>query len=338
VKLVTRAAWKRMGIALLLFCLLLAFVYPTMIRMPGKSFSGPLPELTDSERALAQTLRRDLQTLAGEIGDRNVFKPDKLQEAERFITKRLESAGYRPRRQEYTVGPTTCANIEVELPGGARKDEIVVVGAHYDTVPGCPGANDNGSGVVGTLALADALAGTTAARTLRLVLFVNEEPPHFHTDLMGSRVYARRCRERRENIIGMISLETIGYFRDEPKSQSFPVPGLGLFYPTEGNFIALVGNFGSRAWVRDAVGAFRRTAAFPCEGAALPAFIPGVGWSDHWAFFQEGFPALMVTDTAPFRYPHYHEPTDTPDRVDTERMARIVCAMERVVLDLANPD
>ncbi len=214
----------------------------------------------------------------------------------------------------------------------------MVVGAHYDTVPGCPGANDNGSGVVATLALADAMAGTKAARTLRFVLFVNEEPPHFQTDLMGSRVYARRCRERSENIAGMISLETIGYFRDEPKSQHFPVPGLGLFYPTQGNFIAFVGNFGSRGWVRATVGSFRRHAAFPCEGAALPGFVPGVGWSDHWAFYQEGYPALMVTDTAPFRYPHYHEPTDTPDRVDTERMARIVQAMERVVLDLANPD
>ena len=327
-----------MGVALLLFLVLLAFVYPTMICMPGKSFSGPLPELTDSQRALAETLRRDLQTLAGKIGDRNVFKPEKLEEAERFIARRLESAGYTPQRQEFSVGTTTCANIEAGIPGGARRDEIVVVGAHYDTVPGCPGANDNGSGVVATLALADALAGKSASRTLRFVLFVNEEPPHFQTDSMGSRVYARRCRERSENIIGMISLETIGYFRDEPKSQHFPVPGLGLFYPTEGNFIALIGNFGSRAWVRAAVGSFRRHAEFPCEGAALPGFIPGVGWSDHWAFYQEGYPALMVTDTAPFRYPHYHRPTDTPDRVDTERMARIVQTMERVVLDLANPD
>ena len=337
-KLITRAAWKRMGAALLLFLLLLAFVYSTMIRMPGKSFSGPLPDLTDRQRTLAETLRRDLQTLAGEIGDRNVFKPQKLEKAARFIERRLESAGYAPQRQKFTVGPRTCANIEAEIPGAALRDEIVVVGAHYDTVPGCPGANDNGSGVVATLALADALASKTASRTLRFVLFVNEEPPHFQTDSMGSRVYARRCRERRENIVGMISLETIGYFRDEPKSQRFPVPGLGLFYPTRGNFIALIGNFGSRDWVRAAVGSFRRHAEFPCEGAALPGFIPGVGWSDHWAFYQEGYPALMVTDTAPFRYPHYHQPTDTPDRVDTERMARIVETMERVVLDLANPD
>jgi Zn-dependent M28 family amino/carboxypeptidase len=202
-------------------------------------------------------------------------------------------------------------------------------------VRGSPGANDNGSGAAATLALARRVAGRNLPRTVRLVAFVNEEAGAFKTEAMGSLVYARQCRERNEKIVAMLSLETIGYYSTEPNSQSYPLPGLGALYPTTGNFIAFVGNFGSRALVRDVVGSFRKHARFPSEGAALPSAVPGIDWSDHWSFWQNGYPALMVTDTAPFRYPYYHLAQDTPDKLDYDRMARVVAGLRYVIEELA---
>lgn len=154
---------------------------------------------------------------------------------------------------------------------------------------------------------------------------------------MGSYVYARRCRERSENVLAMLSLETMGYYSDEPGSQKYP-PVFGALYPSEGNFIGVVGNVRSRQLVRQVVRIFRSHTDFPCEGAALPGSITGVGWSDHWSFWQERYPAVMITDTAPFRYPYYHHPQDTPDKVDFEKMARVVDGLEHVVERLANPN
>jgi hypothetical protein len=153
---------------------------------------------------------------------------------------------------------------------------------------------------------------------------------------MGSWVYANRCKARGERIVGMISLETIGYYSNAPGSQVYPLPGLGLIYPRTGNFIAFVGNTSSRALVRRALGSFRAHAKLPSEGAALPAGIPGVGWSDQWGFWQHGYPGIMITDTAPFRYPHYHERSDTPDKLDYETMTRVVSAFAHVIRDLTN--
>ncbi len=133
----------------------------------------------------------------------------------------------------------------------------------------------------------------------------------------------------------MLSLETMGYYRDDPDTQKYPPP-MSLFYPSRGNFIGFVGDVGSRGLVRRLVGSFRRRAAFPSEGAALPAFVPGVGWSDQWSFWQEGYPGVMVTDTAPFRYPYYHTQADTPDKLDYERLARVTVALAEVVREIAD--
>jgi Zn-dependent M28 family amino/carboxypeptidase len=224
-------------------------------------------------------------------------------------------------------------NLEVELRGVTAPEEIVVVGAHYDSVFRCPGANDNGSGTAGLLALARALAASKPVRTLRLVAFVNEEPPQFRTADMGSRVYANRCRSRKENIVAMLSLETIGYYTDAPNTQNYPPP-LSAVYPSQGDFIAFVGNVGSRSLVRRCVLVFREQAAFPSQGAALPSGLQGVGWSDHESFWEAGYDGVMVTDTAPFRYPHYHAGEDTPDKLDYDRCARAVAGVAEVVRDL----
>jgi hypothetical protein len=183
--------------------------------------------------------------------------------------------------------------------------------------------------------LARRFAGRQFAKTIRFVAFVNEEPPYFQTSEMGSLVYAGRCKQRGEHISAMISLETIGYFSDAPHSQSYPSPGFGMLYPKTANFIGFVSDLNSRHLLKRALKSFRDTKKLPSEGGAIPSFISGIGWSDHWAFWQHGYPAIMVTDSALFRYDHYHEPTDTPDKLDYDRFALVVSGMEYVVADLA---
>jgi Zn-dependent M28 family amino/carboxypeptidase len=169
---------------------------------------------------------------------------------------------------------------------------------------------------------------------VRFVFFVNEEPPYFQTERMGSLVYADRARAKNENIIAMISIESIGYYSDEPDSQDYP-PGFSLLYPDRGNFIAFVGDFESRDLVKSTIEDFRLGRLLPSEGLAAPFAMPGVGWSDHWSFAVNGYPAVMVTDTAPFRNPHYHTESDRPDTLDYDRMALVVRGLMLVVRILA---
>lgn len=334
----TRSAWRRWSVwALLLGGLGLA-AWWTMIRMPLRSYQGPLPPLTTVEEDLRANLRQLVTVLAGDIGERNVFLPGKLTAAADWIESVFMDAGYAVVSQPFTVHQASCRNLEATVVGRSIPEEIVVVGAHYDSVSGSPGANDNGSAVAVLLELARtwAAGGIKPARTVRWVAFVNEEPPFFQTEQMGSLVYARECRARDDNIVAMLSLETIGYYDDRPGSQSYPFP-VGLFYPSRGDFLAFVSNTANAALVRQCIRVFRQDTAFPSEGAALPGWLPGVGWSDHWAFWQVGYPSLMVTDTAPFRYPHYHHATDTPDQIDYDRLARVTAGLNKVIQSLANP-
>ena len=312
--------------------ILTAWLLWYMVAVPGKSYSGPLPPLTDEETLLRDNLRRHVSAAGSR--ERNLWQPAALEAAARYIEEALAGFGYTPSAQRFTTDGVAIRNIEVEVAGGARAGEIVIVGAHYDSVQGATGANDNGSGVAAVIELARLARNLKPARTLRFVLFVDEEPPFFKSGEMGSRKYARRARERGENIVAMFSLETIGYYSDKPGSQHYPPP-IGLFYPATGNFIAFVSNLGSRGLLHEVVASFRHHAQFPSEGLAAPAFIPGVDWSDHWSFWDEGYSALMVTDTAPYRYPYYHTAADTPDKVDFDRLARVVSGLRATLLDLA---
>lgn len=305
----------------------------TMIRMPSDHFKGPLPPLTDEQRALEHELRSYVERLAGHIGERNLFRFQHLAAAADYIRQTLAGSGYEVHRHQYEVAGRICENVEAEVKG-AEKDGILLVGAHYDSVQGSPGANDNATGVAALLALARRMASSRPSCALRFVAFTNEEPPLFQGPQMGSHVYAQRCRERRENIRLMISLETIGYYSDEPQSQTYPFP-FGFFYPSTANFIAFVSNMENAPWVKRLLTSFRLHARFPSEGGALWEWIPGVAWSDHWSFWQAGYPAVMVTDTAPNRYPHYHTAADAPDKVDFARMARVVSGLQRVIGELA---
>jgi Zn-dependent M28 family amino/carboxypeptidase len=231
----------------------------------------------------------------------------------------------------------TVRNLEVAIEPreNASPTKTIVIGAHYDSYLDAPGANDNGSGVAALLELARLLRDLRPRRTrLLLAFFVNEEPPYFQTDDMGSLRYTRMLAERKEPVSAMISLETIGYFSDAPGSQQYPQPFDAVF-SDRGNFVAFVGMPGSRSLVAEVMKSFRAHTDFPSIGGVAPGFIPGISWSDHESFAEYGFQAMMITDTAVFRYPHYHKPTDTPDRLDCERLARVTKGVERVVREMA---
>lgn len=304
------------------------------VRMPGRSHRGALAPLGDGERTVREGLRHHVQVLASDIGERHVWNAGSLDAAAGYVRRCFSGAGMTVTEERFTVRGAEVANVIAEVEPSAPDAETVIVGAHYDSVVGTVGANDNASGVAALLELARLLAGRPRRRRIRFVAFVNEEPPFFLTSEMGSRRHARRCRERGERVRAMLALETVGCYSDRRFSQSYPFP-FGLFYPRTGNFVAFVGNLRSRALVRRCVGTFRRHAAFPSEGTAAPGYLPGVFWSDHWSFWREGYPALMVTDTALFRYGYYHLAGDTPEKLDYGRLARVVAGLAQVVEELA---
>jgi hypothetical protein len=292
----------------------------------------PVPLAAAAPDSVAR-LRQDVESLCS-IGERSTVVPENLSAASDYIERELTAAGYRVERQTYDVerDGVRADNLIAELKGSA---EIVVIGAHYDSVSGTAGADDNASGVAALLALARRFAGVKPRRTLRFVAFANEEPPHFQSRDMGSWQYAKRCHDRGETIVAMVSLETIAYYDDARGSQQYPPP-LAALYPDTGNFIGFASNVGSRALLSRCMKAFRAATKFPAESAAMPEAIPGIGWSDQWSFWQFGWKAIMVTDTAPFRNPHYHRSTDLPDTLDYARLAHVVDGLEGVVRELAN--
>ena len=317
-------------IAYLVIFFLIVALFTYMIYMPGKSYEGELPAFDDADHATAKRFEAHVIELCRNPAGRNFIEKKGLDAARKYIAGQFESSGYEVKFHEYQLNGDAVANIEVELTGTSRPKEIIIVGAHYDAVPGAPGANDNGSGVAAILELADRFRDKSFQRTVRFVAFVNEEPPNFMTGNMGSYVYAKNAAKEKDNIIAMFSLETIGYFRDETGSQHYP-PFFSLFYPNKGNFITFVGNLRSRGLVTKSIRSFRAHSTFPSEGIAAPAFIPGINWSDHWSFWKQGYPAIMITDTAPYRYPYYHSAGDTPDKIDYEKMVYVVEGIEKML-------
>lgn len=337
-KLGSRAAFRRLGVLFLLIAVALGYAYGTMIWMPGSSHRGALPAGTPEQKTLAAALRAHVEKLAGAIGSRSMFYPRQLAESAVYIEDTLKAAGFQTLHYTHVVRGTQCPNIAVELVGTSDPNEIIVIGAHYDAFQGTPGADDNASGCAGVLEIArriKAMGPGGRHRTIRFVLFCNEEPPNFWTPDMGSWIYAKACRERNDNIVAMLSLEAIGYYDEAPGSQKYPFP-LSAMYPDTGDFIGFVGHYSHRGLTRRVIKSFRDHTPFPSQGASLFSFIPGAGWSDHWSFWQEGYAAVMVTNTATYRNPNYHRAGDTPATLDYDRMARVVEGIEKVVVDLAD--
>lgn len=289
---------------------------------------------TDMTQSLIARLRAHVQRLAGDIGARHVWRPGALDAAAAYIEQTFTSYGYEVRRQLYHARGVACANLEVERLGRQPERPMLLVGAHYDTVPGSPGADDNASGIAALLEIARLLSAAPLRSTLRCVAFVNEEVPFFASLEMGSHVYAQAARARGERIALMLSLEMLGYYSSRPRSQRYP-PLLRYCYPDRGDFVALVSNPRSCRALLKFSKQFRAQSDFPCQRLISPAVVPGVGWSDQWSFWEAGYPAIMVTDTAFYRYIHYHSPLDTPERLDFASLARVTAGLAAAVAALA---
>jgi Zn-dependent M28 family amino/carboxypeptidase len=317
-----RTHWK------IIIAILLAVVLATLTVETDSA--APAPELS-------ARLRAHVEAIASE--EHNTATPRALEGAARHIETTLAGYGYRPQRQEYRAGNQKVRNIEVSVSSvapGTKPERIFIVGAHYDSARGAPGANDNGSGAAALLELARLLKGMQPGRgtEIKFVFFVNEEPPWFKGEEMGSMQHARALRDSGANVAGALILETVGWYSEEPNSQKLP-PGLEKQYPGTGNFIAFVGTLESSALVRQALAAFKTQSDFPAQGLAAPAHVMGVTLSDHSSYNRHGYPALMITDTAFMRYPYYHTAQDTPDKLDYASMARVVKGLARTIDSLA---
>jgi len=285
-------------------------------------------------KEIKENLQRHVWSLAGEIGDRNLFSFDNLEKAAGYIERQFKDAGYTAEKQTYQVEGKSVSNIFAQKNGSVNADEIVIVGAHYDTVSDSPGADDNASGVAGLLELARLWNKQEGRKTVRFVAFTLEEPPFYKTEQMGSRVYARSVKD--EHISAMICLEMLGYYTNQEKSQDYPLPLMKTVYPDKGNFIAIVGNFKSRFLVNNDKNAYKTKATTPVESLATFDFVTGVDFSDHASFWEVGFPAVMITDTAFYRNPHYHTASDLPDTLDYTTFANTVWGLYHVLLALDN--
>lgn len=282
-------------------------------------------------------LTAHVQTLAADIGERNILLPAALHAAERYIGQQWKVQGYSVNRLPYTVKGIECANLEVARYGGHYPMDSILIGAHYDTVFGSPGADDNASGVAALLELSHLFAKSEPERTVRFVAFVNEEAPFFAGRHMGSMIYAKAARQRGDQIRFMVSLEMLGCYYDTPNSQRYPVL-LKYMYPDRGNFIAFVSNRKSRNSLLCLVRAFRQYSEFPVEYLSAPIFVPGVALSDHFSFWRQGYSALMVTDTAFYRNPWYHTAGDLPDKLNYVSFAAVVQGLYYALLDRANSE
>jgi len=326
---------KMIGALLLIIILLAAFCIYSVLKIRFKP-SITIPRLKSATNGNIQRLYAHVEQLSIVIGSRNVHEYDKIETAKKYIVTCLRNLGYDPGLQKYIYDGKEFSNIIVTISGARNPDETVIIGAHYDTAFGTPGADDNASAVAVLLEMCRMLKEFSPGRTLKLVFFVNEEPPSFMTENMGSYVFAREAKARNENITAMICLEMVGYYGDTKGTQTFPFPLMNLIYSSTPNFIAVVGNISSRnlvALVKKSLGAGSR---IPVEALTAVSFVPGVNFSDHRSFWKMGYPAVMITDTAFYRNPNYHTERDTIDTLDFNKMSDLVKGAIRVVKDLTN--
>jgi Zn-dependent M28 family amino/carboxypeptidase len=293
---------------------------------------------TECRAVLAESLRQHVDRLAGLIGPRYVGRPVALGAAATLIERELTAAGYEVARQSYRAQGEDVSNLVAELVGTSQPEKVIVLGAHYDTVPTTPGADDNASAVAVLLEAARLLHDCQPKRTVRFVAFPCEEPPHFYTGEMGSQVYARGCRSRGDNIIGMLCLEMVGYYSTVANSQQLPaaIPKLLRWaFPRRGDFLAAVGNMRSLKLLWKFRRGFKRAVRFPLFSICLPEVVHDIRLSDNSSFWDQGYPALMLTDTSYLRNPHYHLASDTPDTLDYDRMAEVTLGVAGGVAKLA---
>jgi hypothetical protein len=288
--------------------------------------------LTDaSEAALVSTV----WFLSEDVGERSFRDVEKLNRSADYIENAFRTYGCAVHRQAFLYGGRTYYNIIAEVNGtNSTKDSVLIIGAHYDTVVGTAGADDNASGIAGLLELARLTALQPAERTIRFVAFSLEEPPAYGTEFMGSYVYARSVKEEGIKVYGMISLEMIGFFCEEKECQKYPLPFLGWFFPDKGDYISFVGNLSSRSFTRKVNNHFRKASSLPTESLNTFSWVTGIDFSDHRNFWAFGFKAFMITDTSFYRNPYYHEAGDTPEKLDYKRMSELVAGLHKAIRGL----
>jgi hypothetical protein len=284
---------------------------------------------------IQNNLRRAVYFLSNEIGSRGYLEIDALNKAGDHISSGLSNYGYTVLEQPYEVEGHIYKNIYTEIKGEKSPEKVLVVGAHYDTVAGTPGADDNASGVAGLLELARLLSNRTFDKTIQIVAFTLEEPPFFRSRFMGSHVYAQSLNQKGIDVEGVICLEMIGYFTDEPESQLFPVPFFRWIYPTKGNFIIIVGNIHSRSFLDRVKSGFKKGTDLPVESLSAIPLLPGIDFSDHRSFWKFNYNAVMVTDTAFYRNPQYHGIGDIPEILDYERMAKVIMGLKSAIEEMS---
>jgi Zn-dependent M28 family amino/carboxypeptidase len=278
-------------------------------------------------------LKRHVYALSEELGPRDIGHPDNLNRTATYIRDKFEVLTNHVEEQRYSANRLTVRNICAFL--GPDTNERIVVGAHYDVAGPYPGADDNASGVAGLLELARLLTADDLSLKIELVSYPLEEPPYFNSSKMGSFVHAKSLKERNINARAMLALEMIGYFRDQEGSQAYPLFLLRPFYPSVGNFIAVVGKLFQRKLVRTIKKAMQQATSLPVESINAPRLLPGIALSDHLNYWWAGYQAAMITDTAFYRNPNYHSAFDTPDTLDYQRMAQVVEGVRAAVIQLS---
>lgn len=291
--------------------------------------NNPVPNLN----IISSRLKDYVYAFSHKIGNRDALGDYKnLLGAGDYITDEFKKYGYEVSFQEYKVWDRKVKNIIAVKKGSAYPEEVVVIGAHYDSC-GNPGADDNASGIAGLLELARMCSKVKLKRTIEFIAFVNEEPPFFQTKDMGSLVFARQAKTENKDIKAALVLESIGFYSDKIFSQRYP-PLIGLFYPNKGNYIAVIGNLKSTRLTKNVEKGFKRKTSFPIRSLTLD-FFPAASFSDHWSFWQTGYPAVMITDTAFLRNHNYHQASDTFETLNYERMADVLYGVENVIYELA---
>ena len=312
-------------ILILLVCgaiLISAFHFSKWGFMPSGTYRN-----VRSDNKLDTALEAHVKKLSDEIPKKSKSGYDRINITAEYIKSEFKKAGYTPEIQEYKINSMEYQNIFVTKKG--LTDKLLVIGAHYDTYMN-PGADDNQSGVAVLLETAKLSATIDTTDTIVFVAFVNEEPPNFQTDDMGSFVFAKGLKEKKADVSGAIILECVGYYSEAFGSQTYP-PLFGLFYPNKGNFITVVSNFNSKKLAARVEKKFRSITSLPVSKAVTFDFVPGVDFSDNWGFWKEGYPSIILTDTAFYRNPNYHTSKDVYDELDYERMAEIVEVLTKYI-------
>ena len=326
---------RRLTTILLILCvILMTFGVLGWFLITQPLLSRPQPVQTvavDSAR-----LESDVRELSEQLLPRDQTHPGNLDRAASYIHARLAESGGRVSEQPFTISGSAYRNVICSL--GPTSNERIVVGAHYDSYHEYPAADDNASGAAGLIELARLLSQTKLRRQVDLVAYTLEEPPYFGTPHMGSVVHAQSLRKDGVSVKAMLSLEMIGYFSDEPNSQSFPVSLLRAFYPSQGNFIAVVGSLGEGGLARRVKRAMLGSSSLPVYSINAPRSVPGVDFSDHLSYWKEGYDALMITDTAFYRNHNYHTANDTAEKLDYRRMAMVVAGVYAAVIDLSSDE